>query len=490
MIRILVYPNITFKGRGKDIEADSYVQVIKTQIQLLNEIRDDLWFYLVLPEEVQSLKLVNTSQMIYPLPTYAPTMRSHFNVDRFKKLIPHNLDFDLIYSHLPEGTHAIKNTMYNLTHHTPNIFGYCHWFDLKEVVSWNVDSFLQNITGLLDCERCYVNTEYQKQMVLHQAKEHFNSKTIKKLDGILQVHHLGVDKKDVVQKINTKPSKLIVFNHRTHSYKNYNNFIKITDKLWKQRQDFKVWVPLLDGKPNKPYIVNDRGDKDFYYKRLKECCVGFSPKQTYGGWSVATTDGMMNGVPYIMFDEKYYKELCNESDFFKTDEQAINLLNKYLDDKKYRNKKALSLLKYTKKHLIYKNTIKEMSDYINKLVLDIPKTIGSHINEEVNVMQDLYRLIRNKGKRKSPQSYSKEELFKTRGWGRGMKWTPYRQKLLSHGAIYDVKGEIPKYMFVPTSTDNYKQDKDYATWLELIRKQDPKDKKIMSKLRNYRIQKK
>jgi len=487
MIRILVYPNITHNSRGQDIEADSFVQVIKKQILLLNQIRDDLWFYLVLPKEVKSLKLSNTSQLIYPLPTYPPTMRSHFNVDRFKKLIPHNLDFDLIFSHLPEQTHAIKNTMYNLTHHTPNIFGYCHWFDLKEVVSWTVDSFLQNITGLLSCNRCYVNTEYQKQMVLKQASEHFNSKTIKQLDEILKVHHLGVDENDIVKSINSKPLKIIVFNHRTHSYKNYNNFIKIMDKLWEERKDFKVWIPLLDGKPNKPYIINDKGDKDFYYQKLQECCVGFSPKQTYGGWSVATTDGMMNGVPYIMYDEDYYKELCSVSDFFKKDDEVIKLLKLYLDDKKYRNDKATEILKYTKKNLVYKNTIKEMSEYMNQLVLDIPVTIGSHLNEDIDVLSDLYRLIRNKGKRKVPQSYSKEELFKTRGWGRGMKWTPYRQRLLSHGAIYDIKGEEPHYMFVPSSSEYYKQTDDYETWLSLIRKQDKKDKKVMSKIRNSRI---
>ena len=45
--------------------------------------------------------------MIYPLPTYPTTMRSHFNVERFKKLIPHNLDFDLIFSHLLEQTKNI-----------------------------------------------------------------------------------------------------------------------------------------------------------------------------------------------------------------------------------------------------------------------------------------------------------------------------------------------------------------------------------------------
>ena len=40
MIRILVYPNITHNSRGQDIEADSFVQVIKKQILLLNQIRD------------------------------------------------------------------------------------------------------------------------------------------------------------------------------------------------------------------------------------------------------------------------------------------------------------------------------------------------------------------------------------------------------------------------------------------------------------------
>ena len=46
-VRILVYPNITF---SKDLTKDSYVQVITTMIDELNKIRDDLFFYLILPE--------------------------------------------------------------------------------------------------------------------------------------------------------------------------------------------------------------------------------------------------------------------------------------------------------------------------------------------------------------------------------------------------------------------------------------------------------
>ena len=152
--RILVYPNITFQ---EDLEKDSYIQVIKKQIKLLNESRDDLWFYLVLTEPMQSLQFDNVTQFYIDLPTYPPTMRSHFDVGGMKKILSHDLDFDLVMSHLPEHTHALKNVMYNVTHHTPKFFGYCHWFDVKPVVAWSKDSFLQNVTGLLEYDRCYLN---------------------------------------------------------------------------------------------------------------------------------------------------------------------------------------------------------------------------------------------------------------------------------------------------------------------------------------------
>ena len=68
-VRVLVYPNITFQA---DLEKDSYIQVIKKQITLLNEIRDDLWFYLILPCDVESLNFSNVTQYIIPVPTYPP----------------------------------------------------------------------------------------------------------------------------------------------------------------------------------------------------------------------------------------------------------------------------------------------------------------------------------------------------------------------------------------------------------------------------------
>ena len=429
-VRVLVYPNITFQ---KDLEKDSYIQVIRNQIKLLNEIRDDLWFYLILSEPTPSLMFDNVTQYYIDLPTYPPTMRSHFDVSKIQKILNNGLDFDLVMSHLPEHTHALKNTLYNVTHHTPPIFGYCHWFDVKDVVAWPKDSFLQNITGLLEYDRCYLNTQHQKDLVLNQAKETFNDTTILKLNDILTVQHLGVNREDIVEEINETPEKIIVFNHRPDTYKHFKEFIAVTDQLWEIRQDFKVWIPLLE-KPNRDYVVTTKGNKQWYYNELKKCYIGFSPKQKYGGWSVATTDGMMNGVPYIMYNDTYYKELHTQGDFFDNDYDALMMLNTYLDDPKYRNEEAERAVDYIKSSLVYKDKMVEMNEYMNDL-LSKQKVMG-----DSNKLKEIIEFIK-----KGPAT--KKELMDYLGWGRGIKWTPYRRALMNHPNIFDKMGMIPYYIW-------------------------------------------
>ena len=441
-VRILVYPNITFQ---EDLDKDSYIQVIKNQILLLNQIRSDLWFYLILPSPVTSLAFDNVTQWYVPLPTYPQTMRSHFDVFKMQKMLHKGLDFDLVMSHLPEHTHALENTMYNVTHHMPPVFGYCHWFDLKNVVTWSKDSFLQNVTGLLEMDRCYLNTQHQKDMVLNQARETFNDDTIDRLNNILEVQHLGIYKEDIVSNINDKPEKVIVFNHRPDTYKHFNQFIAVTDKLWKMRQDFTVWVPLLDAGNHdeenrfREYVDVKKSDntvskKMNYYNQLKKCYMGFSPKQKYGGWSVATTDGMMNGVPYIMYDDTYYKELYPHGDFFENDHEALMLLNTYLDDPKYRNEEAQKALDYMSSSMVYKNEIINMSEYMDDL-LNRQKVMG-----DTDKLKEIIEFIK-KG------AATKQQIMDYLGWGRGIKWSPYRRALMNHPNIFDVMDEYPMYVW-------------------------------------------
>ena len=430
-IRILVIPNITFQ---EDLEKDSYIQVVKQQIKLLNEIRSDLWFYLILPESVPSLIFDNVTQWFVELPTYPPVMRSHVDVNKLRKMFNGSWDFDLVMSHLPEHTHQIVNILYNVTHHTPLVFGYCHWFDVREVVAWPKDSFLQNITGLLEYDRCYLNTQYQKDLVLNQAKETFNDTIINKLDSILKVQHLGVNQEDVVSNINEKPEKIIVFNHRPDTYKHFKQFMGVMDNLQQIRQDFKVWIPLLE-KPNRDYVITTKGDKQWYYKELQKCYVGFSPKQKYGGWSVATTDGMMNGVPYIMYNDTYYHELNQMGDFFDNDHDATMLLNTYLDDPQYRNEEAKKAVSWISNNLVYKNEVSKMSSYMDELLLK-QKVMG-----DSDKLKEIIEFI------KKNKSVTKKQIMGFVGWGRGIKWTPYRRALINHPNIFDTVDEYPKYMW-------------------------------------------
>ena len=430
-IRILVIPNITFQ---EDLEKDSYIQVVKQQIKLLNEIRSDLWFYLILPESVPSLIFDNVTQWFVELPTYPPVMRSHVDVNKLRKMFNGSWDFDLVMSHLPEHTHQIVNILYNVTHHTPLVFGYCHWFDVREVVAWPKDSFLQNITGLLEYDRCYLNTQYQKDLVLNQASETFNDETTERLDKILTVQHLGVNQEDVVSNINETPEKIIVFNHRPDTYKHFKQFMGVMDNLQQIRQDFKVWIPLLE-KPNRDYVITTKGDKQWYYKELQKCYVGFSPKQKYGGWSVATTDGMMNGVPYIMYNDTYYHELNQMGDFFDNDHDATMLLNTYLDDPQYRNEEAKKAVSWISNNLVYKNEVSKMSSYMDELLLK-QKVMG-----DSDKLKEIIEFIRKN------KSTTKKDIMNFLGWGRGIKWTPYRRALINHPNIFDTVDEYPKYMW-------------------------------------------
>jgi glycosyltransferase involved in cell wall biosynthesis len=245
---------------------------------------------------------------------------------------------------------------------------------------------------------------------------------------------LGVNKKDVVDDIDvTKHNeKTIVFNHRPDTYKHFKEFIAMCDRLWEMRQDFKVWIPLLD-KPNRDYVVTTKGDKEWYYKELQKCYVGFSPKQKYGGWSVATTDGMMNGVPYIMYDAGYYEELYQQGDFFSDDHDALMLLNTYLDDPQYRNEEASKALDWINNKLIYKDKIIGMNEYMNDL-LSKQKVMG-----DSEKFKEIVEFI------KTNKEVRKIDLMDWLCWGRGIKWTPYRRALMNHPNIFDVNSSFPTY---------------------------------------------
>ena len=300
--KILVYPNITFQ---KDLEKDSYVVVLGNIIKEMRKVRDDIHWTILSPEHIGSLDFENTEQLILPLPSYPNAMRLHFDQKTIIKAINFRKnDFDIVYSHLPEHTLQLKNVFLNETNIEPKFIGYTHWTEFPEITNYAATVMDINFLGLLEMEKCGVNTEGQKNLILKNAQTHFNKEVIRKLDSILEPQYLGWEIPEYTKEESDK--KIIVFNHRPHTYKNYPWFLEQMDKLWEQRKDFEVWVPLADSTDGREYLTNDKYDRKGYFSKLSSCYVGVCAKQKYSGWSISATEGMSVGVPYLFSDDDYY----------------------------------------------------------------------------------------------------------------------------------------------------------------------------------------
>jgi dsDNA-binding SOS-regulon protein len=140
----------------------------------------------------------------------------------------------------------------------------------------------------------------------------------------------------------------------------------------------------------------------------------------------------MNGVPYIMYNDTYYKELNSNADFFNNDDEALILLNMYLDTP-IRNTRAKESLNHLNKNLIYKDKMIGMNDYMNEL-LSKQKAMGN----SKRLKEIIFWIKDNK-------SMTKLEIISSLGWGRGIKWTSYRRALMNHPNIYDVNDSEPTY---------------------------------------------
>ena len=411
--RILVYPNITFQ---KDLEKDSYVVVLGNVIKEMNKIRNDLHWTIISPELISSLQFDNTEQLIVPQLTYPNSMRMSFPFKEVMSAIDWTRnDYDIVYSHLPEHTGQLKNLLFNTTNISPTIVGYTHWTEFKEITNYEYQVGLAfNIIGLLQQEKCGINTEAQKQLVLKNARGYFNDDVVKQLDEILEPHYLGWETPNYEKQ--TTDKNIIVYNHRPHTYKNYPWFLKQMDKLWEQRQDFEVWVPLAD-KKEKDYMTIDKYDRYGYFSKLSSCKVGVCCKQKYEGWAISATDGMSVGVPYMFSDDGSYHELADKAGiYYKDSDEFLELINKTLDDKNFRNEHSEKSLQRFEDSKWDKQIVK-INDMFQTTIDNL------HQSKETDSYKQILKFIRDK------KSVTKRDITDELGWGIRVAFNSYRNRL-------------------------------------------------------------
>jgi glycosyltransferase involved in cell wall biosynthesis len=268
--------------------------------------------------------------------------------------------------------------------------------------------------------KCGINTQAQKDLVLKNAKEYFNDGVIKKLDEILTPHYLGweIPKYDK----QTTEKKIIVYNHRPHTYKNYPWFLEQMDKLREQRKDFEVWVPLAEGR-EREYITNEKFDRVGYFSKLSSCTVGVCCRQKYEGWAISATDGMSVGVPYMFSDNDYYHELADSAGiYYVVFDEFFGKINNLLDNKNLRNdwsNKSLERFEQGK----WETAINQFDNMLNETISNLP-TIG-----ETDSYKRILDFIHKK------KSVSKADILDYLNWGVRISFTSYRNRLRNESTI-------------------------------------------------------
>jgi glycosyltransferase involved in cell wall biosynthesis len=333
--KVLVIPNIT---NSSNIEKDSFIDVIYNHIKGLEKYGDYFWHVLIPTGNVtKKLNLPNVKQHQIDIPGDMMNQRS-FPSD---KLIPllRDIDYDVIYSHLPDW---VQIGRYKKSVDT-KIIGYTHWWEMKS--SNGIDRregkpkwlwLPVELLGVSQMDVCYLNTHDQKNRVLEEATEWFNGDFVKKLDSILKVWNLGVNSDKIVDTPSKEKENIIVFNHRAAAYKGYPKFLELMKEYRTQRQDFKVWIPQLNGSPTESWIDNTKVPKHEYYERLQRCKVGIQMRQSNYGWSVAATDCLMNGTPMIYQESLCYREIEPDGLFFTQKKDLFKILDEILDNVEYR----------------------------------------------------------------------------------------------------------------------------------------------------------
>ena len=409
--KVLVYPNITYM---KDLEKDSYVVVLRNVIKELNKVRDDIHWTILSPTEVKSLVFPNTKQLPIELPSYPNAMRTHFNHKQILKTINWKKDdYDVVYTHLPEHTLQLSNMFVNETNISPKFIGYCHWYEVPENTAYAKTMLMSNIAGTLEMDECGVNTQWLKDLIIEKSKLVYTKDITDRLEKIIQPHYLGVD--DISTGHEHKP-KTILFNHRDNEYTGYTWFVKRMDELWEKRQDFKVYTTLTD--LDRPYAERVKlHSRDDYLNFVRSMHMGVGCFQKYSAWSISTTDGLSQGVPYVLPNGMCYPEMVGEqypllyngANEFKSVIEGMldnpylrDTANAYLEPKLEGFRWSERVNKWFDgwKHF---DELKPMSD------TDSYKKIVEHIHRK--------------------KSVSKKELLEYMGWGVRISFSEYRNRL-------------------------------------------------------------
>ena len=433
MKRILLYPSIT---NLPDPEGDTYLCFLRKMIFSMSLVRNDIYWYCLIPRYrdehedktrlmKKMLRFTNTKHIDIMTPA-PPASKGNVNYRELKKIKWQDYAIDSVFLNLPQKATELQTYFSNHSNLCPSFFGFTHLQDYPNIMK-SLSLLRMNAVGILDMDVCYINTQSQKDQVIEQAGRTFNVNFIRKLNKIIKVFPTPTlpVKTEKTSIFDHDPLRIVVFNHQPDKEKSFPLFCAAIEELWMKRKDFRVWVPFY-AKRRIPFewMITDipKETKKEYYYGLGRCCVGVSPKQTGGNWTVSTADGLLSGLPYILYNDQAYKQLNPGADIYKNRRQLNKLISFYLDNSEYRNKKVKEGLSYVHNNFMYEEVIEDISGQIDFHYQSQKKIISA-------TARQLAALI------KKEKSITHRGLLKKMVWDSSIKFNGYRRYILDDKQI-------------------------------------------------------
>ena len=222
----------------------------------------------------------------------------------------------------------------------------------------------------------------------------------------------------------SKPKgKSIVFNHRDNEYTGFRWFVKQMDKLYEKRQDFTVYTTLTD--MNKPYSKRMKiHSRDEYLKFLKTMRVGVGCFDKYSAWSIATTDSLSMGVPYVLPNKLCYPEMVGKDYPLLYDKDFLDKIEKGLDDDTVRDK-AVKYLKKDIDSFKWESRVPKWFNNWDFLKPDSFDMIGDSSESYKRIVDYIHK----------ENSVTKKDILEHLGWGVRISFSGYRNKLRKESTI-------------------------------------------------------